>query len=320
MVLPLPKFLRRKLKPTSLASTRTPPVLYHYTSTEGLLGILAHDAVWASDFRYLNDPSEFEFARLQIASGTRTRLSRVRNPYDRSVYAAAIDRFERLDTTAFVSSFSENGNLLSQWRAYAPRDGFSVGFAREALKRVPECTLIRCFYIDEGARRSRNRALLEHFLDEWMNTKPSHLSENRDAIRRGDEHLLEIGREFVARILMNDLVSVALSIKHAAYAEEREWRLVFIPDRPGKDVLPADAVVSGESRGTTLFRKGAFGLTPYNVLKIPRETGKRRSVRELIVGPCHDSPTAVRAAVVFARTHGVDSADVRACGIPYRAW
>ena len=127
MVLLLRRFRRRKL--ASLASARTPRVLYHYTSTDGLLGILANDAVWASDFRYLNDPSEFAFARLQIVSGIRTRLSRLRNPYDRSVYAAVIDRFERLDTTAFVSSFSENGNLLSQWRAYAPRDGVSVWFA-----------------------------------------------------------------------------------------------------------------------------------------------------------------------------------------------
>jgi hypothetical protein len=318
MVLPLPRFLRHRIKPTSLASTRPPDVLYHYTSTEGLLGILANDAVWASDFRYLNDPSEFGFARLQIVAGTRTRLSRLRNSYDRSVYAAAIDRFERLDTTAFVSSFSENGNLLSQWRAYAPRDGFSVGFVPGALKRVPECALIRCFYIDEGTGRSRNRVLLERFLDEWMKTKPSQLSEVRESMRRGDEHLLDAGRELVARILMEDLVSVALSIKHEAYAEEREWRLVFIPDWRGS-VLPADGAASGEPGGT-LFRKGAFGLTPYNVLKIPRDVGERRSVRELIVGPCHDPATAVRAAAVLARSHGLDSADVRACGIPYRAW
>ena len=33
-------------------------LLYHYTTQEGLLGILRDKCIWATDIRYLNDTSE----------------------------------------------------------------------------------------------------------------------------------------------------------------------------------------------------------------------------------------------------------------------
>jgi len=42
----------------SLADPRPPAKLYHYTSTEGLLGILRNRQLWASNVLYLNDATE----------------------------------------------------------------------------------------------------------------------------------------------------------------------------------------------------------------------------------------------------------------------
>lgn len=36
--------------------------LYHYTTSNGLLGILDSDTLWASKIHYLNDSTEFELA------------------------------------------------------------------------------------------------------------------------------------------------------------------------------------------------------------------------------------------------------------------
>jgi hypothetical protein len=36
-----------------------PATLYHYTSVDGLLGILRSKRIWATDIRFLNDRSEF---------------------------------------------------------------------------------------------------------------------------------------------------------------------------------------------------------------------------------------------------------------------
>src|SRR4051812_47406897 len=37
-----------------------PRRLFHYTDATGLIGVLEHRAMWASDVRYLNDSSELE--------------------------------------------------------------------------------------------------------------------------------------------------------------------------------------------------------------------------------------------------------------------
>ena len=39
---------------------REPELLYHYTTQEGLLGILEKECIWATHFRCLNDTSEGE--------------------------------------------------------------------------------------------------------------------------------------------------------------------------------------------------------------------------------------------------------------------
>ena len=36
-----------------------PNKLYHYTSIDGLLGIIRNKNIWASDIQYLNDKEEF---------------------------------------------------------------------------------------------------------------------------------------------------------------------------------------------------------------------------------------------------------------------
>jgi hypothetical protein len=42
-----------------LATDSPPPILYHYTSQDGLLGILDSKSIWASKVQYLNDEQEF---------------------------------------------------------------------------------------------------------------------------------------------------------------------------------------------------------------------------------------------------------------------
>lgn len=39
-----------------------PRVLYHYTTAEGLLAMLQTGRLWATDSRYMNDPSELRYS------------------------------------------------------------------------------------------------------------------------------------------------------------------------------------------------------------------------------------------------------------------
>ena len=57
--------------------------------------------------------------------------------------------------TPFVASFSENGDQLSQWRAYCPKgNGFSIGFRYSDLSYLLKTTgfrLVKCIYGSGGA-------------------------------------------------------------------------------------------------------------------------------------------------------------------------
>src|SRR5688572_24519739 len=39
-----------------------PPMLFHYTSQKGLLGIVGERCLWLTDVRYMNDSTEFTLA------------------------------------------------------------------------------------------------------------------------------------------------------------------------------------------------------------------------------------------------------------------
>ena len=43
-------------------SKEVPDVLYHYTDSGGLKGILSSGKIWATDIHYLNDKSEIQLA------------------------------------------------------------------------------------------------------------------------------------------------------------------------------------------------------------------------------------------------------------------
>src|ERR687891_1650454 len=40
-----------------------PEVLYHYTTADGLLGIVGSTSFWMTSLRYMNDQSELQYAR-----------------------------------------------------------------------------------------------------------------------------------------------------------------------------------------------------------------------------------------------------------------
>jgi hypothetical protein len=39
-----------------------PEVVYHYADASGFMGILKTNSLWATDFRYLNDTQELNYA------------------------------------------------------------------------------------------------------------------------------------------------------------------------------------------------------------------------------------------------------------------
>jgi hypothetical protein len=121
-------------------------VLYHYTTAEGLLGILAEQTIWATNFRYLNDSTEFLYGlsivRALAARNKARRVGDRRGPW-LELLDAMCDAVAA-NSNLYTACFSELRDDLSQWRAYGGRaeDRFCLGFNAGSLRL--ECESVAC--------------------------------------------------------------------------------------------------------------------------------------------------------------------------------
>jgi len=113
----------------------TDKILYHYTSIEGLLGIIESKSVWATNVLYLNDASELNYAvglfKRQILEFKKksSNARSVENIFFETLIENIVNLIPSDNFGFYVSSFSEEKDLLSQWRGYCPKGiGFSLGF------------------------------------------------------------------------------------------------------------------------------------------------------------------------------------------------
>ena len=112
--------------------SRTPPdLLYHYTNQKGLLEIIGSKEIWATHTQYLNDQREFKHAISMVEQ----ELSTLRDVTVDRDKRRLLDEMEKglkgvESINVCVCSFSERGDILSQWRACGgAASGFSVGFS-----------------------------------------------------------------------------------------------------------------------------------------------------------------------------------------------
>lgn len=115
--------------------SRAPEHVYHYTSAEGLYGILESNAVWAADCRFLNDTSESQVGVAKARDISRSRRFSTRDQHLVSFYRQ-LSTFMRRESPEpnFIFSLSERDDDLTQWRTYANDGlGFTIGFSSEKL-------------------------------------------------------------------------------------------------------------------------------------------------------------------------------------------
>jgi hypothetical protein len=280
-----------------------PSRLYHYTSLNGLLGILKNKHIWATEVRYLNDSAEIKTAfRLM----ERSLVARLRTEVDPSSREILEQLKEWIDTRAsagpmvFVASFTQNGNLLSQWRGYAPTtQGASFGLASSHLSAVSVASgfaLGRCRY-DEDDQLDALDGLIESVISLAARTGPSELDDERPSFNP----TFDLCEESILR--------VAALIKDSRFKEEAEWRIV-------------SKIVSDDLTTEVSYRVGSSMLIPYMTMELANAEGIV-PIDDVIVGPT-PHPQAATASIQrllaqhLQRKHS--KWKTRYCDIPYRAW
>jgi len=274
------------------------PILYHYTSQAGLLGIVAKRMLWATNMAYMNDVSEYEYGRnVMLAAIARQHTGTPENlqRFIEETKAA----FERRARDFFLTSLTEAGDLLSQWRGYTENgNGFCVGFDAQALSVRSEIdgdwVLTRCEY-DPARQRELADRLVGESVSKW-----------EEAIAAPEKVGFWDGLFGPTFEFQVSAQILALSFKDPSYSEEREWRLF--------------AQASGTSN--LRFRAGKAMITPYVELDLRSSEPKdpEVKVRSVIVGPCPYPALAADSIRMVLDANEHKEVEIAGSAIPFRAW
>lgn len=258
-----------------------PDTLYHYTTPAGLLGILDSSSIWATKIFYLNDASEFttaiEIAVRQLQAFREKAVSK-QAQFELGVFSSQLKVIAHLNV--FVVSLTEEGDQLSQWRAYSgSHSGFSIAFNSRRLSGVASqhgFSLGQCIY-DERAHQDRVAQLID------------------DCI--ADRALPTPMKDFGVSMLQ-----LAPLLKHPSFSDEREWRLVSLP-------------IYNDVR----FRTGPSTIIPYYQLPTIAPDGKS-CVSGIIIGPTPHPELAIESVRSLVDARGLAGVPVHGSKIPLRTW
>lgn len=289
-------------------------VLWHYTDTGGFIGIIEHDALWATSTTALNDPSELRYG-LGILDEAKAMLFRTNNglqltePVRESLNVLLEEHKERLITTGmYVLCASTARDSLSNWRAYADLGGYAVGLSRPQLlgvltpqSEVPIYDAVnrrlgwwKVFY-DRDSQIAACGWLLRAIL----------------LMKVGHQVQDHLRADFVREIFTTTIACM----KHPTFSDEREVRL-FVS---GHDFPPSSRALQ--------YRKGKYGVTPYLLLtgiqegspamnsrnghivqSVPRPY--RLPIDQVMIGPATQTGAKKFGVESLLATYGYEGADV----------
>ncbi len=198
--------------------------LYHYTSFSNFLEIARNRVLRASAIQYLNDAGElvhaFDLAK-EIAIEHLKKQGKYCGPWIVGGLAVISGHWAR-DQWIFQFSFSEAGDLLSQWRAYCPQGGVAFGIRRSRLEEIGKRSgfrLIQCVY-DLDSKLNLLRPIVIPAVEA--------LADLEAQLQRGTPNC--IAPSTSSGPWSEQVVRLPPRLKHPSFEEEREWRLVS--DRP----------------------------------------------------------------------------------------
>jgi Protein of unknown function (DUF2971) len=277
--------------------------LYHYTSMQGMLGIISKEEMWFTNIFHLNDPSELGYGIkicLQILSENAENAfsykQRFRDWMKHLLVKAGGEIF-----SFYVASFSAHKNDLGQWRAYADDGrGVAIGFApplfsvetnseKIAATEVTERTLIGRVNYDREQNIHRVREAINKALQAFSVASFQTHEESREFI------------EELAREVASAMFFYSITAKHSAYEHEKETRLMLI-----NDCHTLNQYAKMRIRGSQ--------LVPYICSKWAVRS--RAAISEVIVGPAA-ADLASNSVRTFLASQSLAAVTVGQSTIPY---
>jgi hypothetical protein len=285
----------------------------HYTSGEGAEGILTKHCVWLRSTTCMNDYSEvlhgYDCLRKAWFSKSGQALRDALDKCHPDVVKEAVQDFDNsaraIANGSFVACFSEHDpaedqhGRLSMWRAYCNPTGVAL-----VLNSAP-------FFLKSNALKAYSSPvayLADHQFAEIVYQIAVNVEKERDFLGALDRSLLR-------QILFNMFRFAILCTKHPAFAEEREWRVVYTP------ALLESAHIKRNVRTLRGVTQPVYDMPLKDIpdeglvgIEIPQ------LVHKIIIGPTQYGSAAWNALWFLLEDAGIDRPGERlvASGVPLR--
>lgn len=212
--------------------------LVHYTTAENAINIIKSERFWLRNVRCMKDYSEVQhgIALLVKAFGgeNNPRINRLYQALDQISVGeakAGVETFNkwipRLPDNTFIgclsqSDITETAGRLSMWRAYSsPSTGVALVLDKSPF--VAETDTLKAYSMP-----------VAYLSDDLFVTRIDNCLLALEEIAPTFQGL-QAG--VVQHIVFWWLLSMAVSLKHPAFDEEREWRIVYFPEMAKSDAI-----------------------------------------------------------------------------------
>ena len=309
------KFLYADIDPEQ-AFHKQHPLLAHYTSMQNLENILRENQLWFSNPLYMNDLQEVivgmkagyqifaSSAELQTACGSREQFEKLL-----SYWIELHRQFEDqhlVDTYILSTSLHElkdNDGKLSMWRGYGGNGkGAAIVFDTAQLNLNADSPLIisKVDYITDSQRQ------------EWLIDRVANLAGLLSGKVLDDDDLQSVAYQFFIRLQLFSLLT-----KHKGFEEEKEWRVVYMPEKDTQGLLKTMISYINSAKG--LEPKLKFNVQPLKGLTV-EDFSLSKIVDRIIIGPSHSSPFALAMMKRMLLKHGKPELENRVFSskIPFR--
>ena len=205
---------------------KIPDILYHYCSVDTLVNILQNRSLRISEIAKSNDSMECKWLEKNILPKKirecveqNSRLKDSDQAIKNDIVLKCLDRYfnyygDNIDIQAarlvLAMCFSQEGDLLSQWRGYAADGlGVSVGFTKELFEKIVEVNrfihIRKVLYSEKDQMNCFDKEIREYVEEVILNKNVS---------------------SYASLIsLLAPIAEDAIAMKNPAFGEEKEWRL-----------------------------------------------------------------------------------------------
>ena len=281
------------------------PNIYHYTSPVGLKEILAHNSLWFTHCKFLNDRSEKYYCFDLFKKCIEREKSNLKKTFyntilshiykDGNLNYEAFYNIRNNYTDYYVASFSLNDNSLSMWNYYtktANKTGYNICFKSKDL-------------IDGLENRSFYYYKVNYDIEEQTKEIMKYIHAFNNA---WDDSRSEVFLKMVQYFLLDLIDIISLRFKHCAFANEEEFRIVYKVDNYNRQRIDEEKLLE--------FRESNGIIVPYLNIGF-----NKKSIGAVKISPTQQEEIAKEGILMMLRSIGYNhltNKDITISDIPLR--